>query len=522
MGTPNRRFISAGDIIDIERERERIQDIIDCSKKIDERRIMGQFATPYELAKEIISYGLSLLQDDEIQLLEPSFGTGSFFSALLSTNKSKSISNITGYEIDSEIYQKAVSLWSENQYNLICGDFLTAQAKNNYNLLISNPPYVRHHFINKEQKAKLGEDVKKETNLSISGLAGLYCYFILLAHKWLKPGAISGWLIPSEFMDVNYGKTIKDYLLNNVHLLRIHRYVPENSKFKDALVSSCVVWFKNEIVDADYTVELSYGGTHEKPSSTRLVTKKQLQIESKWTSITAKPITSKEDEKQGPTLGDYFTIKRGLATGDNNFFILSKEQIMDLDLDMSFFTPILPSPHKLKENEILKDSLGYPLLETQYFLLDCLLSEEEIKADHPNIWKYLESGKATTGQKYLCRNRKKWYFQERRSATPFLCSYMGRSKSEFDNPFRFILNHTNAVATNSYMMLYPKKDILQLLSRNPESSFEIWKALRSISRYDLESQGRVYGGGLKKIEPRELSKVRCEKLSELIVKGGAI
>ena len=67
-----------------------------------------------------------------------------------------------------------------------------------------------------------------------------------------------------------------------------------------------------------------------------------------------------------------------------------------------------------------------------------------------------------------------------------------------------------------------KEDILQLISRNPESSFEIWKALRSISRYDLESQGRVYGGGLKKIEPRELSKVRCEKLSELIVKGGAV
>ena len=72
------------------------------------------------------------------------------------------------------------------------------------------------------------------------------------------------------------------------------------------------------------------------------------------------------------------------------------------------------------------------------------------------------------------------------------------------------------------MMLYPKEDVLSFLSRNPESLFEIWKALRSISRYDLESQGRVYGGGLKKIEPRELSKVRCDKLSELIVKGGAI
>ncbi len=432
----------------------------------------------------------------------------------------KRIKSITGYEIDSEIYQKAVSLWNENYFNLICGDFLCLKDDKHFNLVISNPPYVRHHLIDKAKKADLIRMVKKETNISISGLAGLYCYFMLSAHKLLKPGAISGWLIPSEFMDVNYGSAVKDYLLNNVHLLRIHRYIPENSKFKDALVSSCVVWFKNEIFHSDYEIELSYGGTHDKPEVSKIVTRNQLIKKDKWTNITDESVLTNNIE--APTLGDYFTIKRGLATGDNGFFILSKEQIMELDLDMAFFTPILPSPHKLKENEIFKDNLGYPLLETQYFLLNCSLSEEDLKANHPGLWAYLESGKETTGKKYLCRNRKKWYFQERRSATPFLCSYMGKSKSEIDNPFRFILNHTDAVATNSYMMLYPKENILKVLSRNPESSFDIWKALRSISRYDLESQGRVYGGGLKKIEPRELSKVRCEELTKLIMKDGAI
>ena len=520
MGTQNRRSNSVGYITSIEKQREIIQCQIDSSKDIEERRALGQFATPYDLAKEIISYGVSLLEDDEIDFLEPSFGTGAFFSALQSIKSIKRIKSITGYEIDSEIYQKSVSLWKGNYYNLICGDFLCSQDDKQFNLIISNPPYVRHHLIDKTQKAYLVRKIKKETNISISGLAGLYCYFLLSAHKQLKPGAISGWLIPSEFMDVNYGKAVKDYLLNSVHLLRIHRYTPENSKFKDALVSSCVVWFRNEIIHSDYEIELSYGGTHDTPEVSKIVTKKQLIKKDKWTNITAESVST--NNIGAPTLGDFFTIKRGLATGDNGFFILSKEQITELGLDMSFFTPILPSPHKLKENEIFKDTSGYPLLETQYFLLDCTLSEEDLKANHPEVWAYLEGGKETTGRKYLCRNRKKWYFQERRSATPFLCSYMGRSKSEFDNPFRFILNHTNAVATNSYMMLYPKEDVLSFLSRNPESLFEIWKALRSISRYDLESQGRVYGGGLKKIEPRELSKVRCEKLSELIVKGGAI
>lgn len=520
MGTQNRRSSSAGNITSTEKQREIIQSQIDSSKDIEERRALGQFATPYDLATEIVSYGVSLLEDDEIDFLEPSFGTGAFFSALQSIKCTKRIKRITGFEIDSEIYQKAISLWNENYYDLICGDFLCSQYDKQFNLVISNPPYVRHHLIDKAQKSDLIKKVKKETNISISGLAGLYCYFMLSAHKQLKPGAISGWLIPSEFMDINYGRAVKDYLLNSVHLLRIHRYTPENSKFKDALVSSCVVWFKNEIIHSDYEIELSYGGTHDKPEVSKTVTRNQLIEQDKWTNITAEYVFTNNTES--PTLGDYFTIKRGLATGDNGFFILSKEQIIDLGLDMSFFTPILPSPHKLKGNEIFKDKLGYPLLETQFFLLDCSLSEEELKVDYPALWAYLESGKETTGKKYLCRNRKKWYFQERRSATPFLCSYMGRSKSEFDNPFRFILNHTDAVATNSYMMLYPKEDILKILNRNPESSFEIWKALRSISRYDLESQGRVYGGGLKKIEPRELSKVRCEKLSELIAKGGAV
>lgn len=519
MGTQNKRLGEVRNIELIEEQREQLQDRIDSSKSIDERRLLGQFATPIDLANEIMSYGLTLLEDNAIDFLEPSFGTGAFFSALLSTNNEKKISSITGFEIDPEIYQSALSLWKDTYFNLIENDFLSAPCRKKVNLIVSNPPYVRHHFIDKAQKAKISKAVKSETDLSLSGLAGLYCYFILFAHKWLKPNAISGWLIPSEFMDVNYGSTIKEYLLNRVHLLRIHRYIPENSKFKDALVSSCVVWFKNEVVKDDYEVEFTYGGTHDKPTISRTIYKSQLKNKSKWTNIT---MHSMEECNDIPTLGDYFTIKRGLATGDNDFFILSKNQIDSLDLDMSFFTPILPSPHNLMVNEIFSDSSGYPLLDTQYFLLNCELAESDLRFDYPNIWEYLESGKETTGKKYLCRNRKIWYHQEKRSATPFLCSYMGRSNGNLDSPFRFILNHTDAVATNSYIMLYPKDEIIRILNKAPDYSYAIWQALRSISRYDLECQGRIYGGGLKKIEPRELSKVRCEKLFELISEIGGI
>ena len=66
--------------------------------------------------------------------------------------------------------------------------------------------------------------------MKISGLAGLYCYFIALSHGWLKADGVASWLIPSEFMDVNYGKAVKNYLLNEVTLLQIHRFDPNNIK----------------------------------------------------------------------------------------------------------------------------------------------------------------------------------------------------------------------------------------------------------------------------------------------------
>ena len=191
-------------------------------------------------------------------------------------------------------------------------------------------------------------------------------------------------------------------------------------------------------------------------------------------------------------MGDFFTIKRGLATGDNDFFILSKEQIEDLDLDLKFFTPVLPSPRYLKSDEVFRDQNGHPQLDIQYFLLNCTLPEDEIREHHPAIWNYLNSGKDTTAQKYLCKNRKVWYYQENRSAAPLLCSYMGRGNSEHTAPFRFILNHTNAIVTNSYLMLYPKDILNDVITQYPDILHKVWEVLTSITESCTSPGGKAH------------------------------
>lgn len=271
MGTQNLRFGSSRDLIGIETIRMNEQHKIDSNKKIEERRRMGQFATPIDLADEIMTYGLSLLSTNNISFLEPAVGTGAFISSLLRNCKDKYVNKCIGYEIDKQYFDVASSIWLNHGLEVKNLDYTFQEPKGQQaNLLISNPPYVRHHYITTEDKARLSRMVRNEVGINISGLAGLYCYFMLLSHKWLAPGAVSGWLIPSEFMDVNYGEALKEYLLSHVRLLRIHRYDPQNSQFNDALVSSAVVWFVNEKCEEDYEVEFTFGGTHISPQKKKM------------------------------------------------------------------------------------------------------------------------------------------------------------------------------------------------------------------------------------------------------------
>jgi hypothetical protein len=44
----------------------------------------------------------------------------------------------------------------------------------------------------------------------------------------------------------------------------------------------------------------------------------------------------------------------------------------------------------------------------------------------------------------------------------------------------------------------------------------VWMALNDISPDSLQMEGRVYGGGLYKLEPRELGNVPAEKLVSIL------
>ncbi len=252
----------------LEIKRQALQMELDGKKTQKERNIMGQFSTPIALANNILTHAKRIFpKRGKVRFLDPAFGTGSFYSALKTIFPPTRIEVATGFEIDEYYGKPTLKLWEQTGLNYQLADFtkLTSPDEDEkYNLIICNPPYVRYHHIN-EQKKQLQIEALKAANMKLSSLSGLYCYFIALAHPWMKKNGIAGWLIPSEFMDVNYGQAIKDYLLTEVTLLQIHRFDPNDVQFDDALVSSAVVWFKNKKPEKNHKVKFTYGATIDNP-----------------------------------------------------------------------------------------------------------------------------------------------------------------------------------------------------------------------------------------------------------------
>lgn len=494
-----------------------LQSKLDQEKTFKERNALGQYATPALLALDVLALAKKIIDPTApVRFLDPAIGTGAFYAALLDQFGSERIASADGFEIDPHYGDSAITLWAEHRLSIKIADFtrmIPPDLDQRPNLIICNPPYVRHHHLNMGEKCRLSEAAAISSGISIKGLAGLYCYFLLIAHSWLAEDGIAGWLVPSEFMDVNYGVSIKRYLLDKVELLRIHRFDPNELQFGDALVSSAVIWFRKRTPSAEHKTVMSFGGTLATPLHSRSVSRFELERSTKWSSLAQ---ASRRLGHKGLKLSDFFSVKRGIATGDNNFFIMSQEKIDALGIPAKFMKPILPAPRYLESDVVEAGEDGTPLVLRKLFLLDCSIEEDKIKSLYPSLWNYLESGRATAGKTYICEHRTLWYSQEVRPPAPFVCTYMGRALDTRRKPFRFIHNKSQATAANVYLMLYPKPILEKAFREDPTLAIKVWKFLNTIPSEILLGEGRVYGGGLYKMEPKELANVPADDILNLL------
>jgi hypothetical protein len=63
-------------------------------------------------------------------------------------------------------------------------------------------------------------------------------------------------------------------------------------------------------------------------------------------------------------------------------------------------------------------------------------------------------------------------------------------------------------------MLYPRIALARMFREHPDRAAEVFAILGQVTGHELRGEGRVYGGGLNKIEPSELGRISAAPFLE--------
>lgn len=495
------------------------------------------YVTPPEYARDMAQCALDAFGDDskKIRFGDSAIGTGALFIAikrLVDTvnndeNKHYSFDSAVGIDIDERMAKEAFLRCSKRDLVVIYGDAIspTIDLGKKRNLMIVNPPYNRHEDIPEEYREKAKELAEAQTGIQVAANSGLYVYHLLIMDKWLDDHGTAVWLLPSIFLQSKYGKAIRQYLTSNVQLVRLHVYNEEKLQFNDTMISTTIVVFKKSPPVSSQKVVVTYGDSISKPQFSKELDLEYLSSEiNNWRSIIVNSAVNEPQLSLDIKFSSLFDIKRGLATGANSFFVIERNLAKEYGIPDFALKPILPKARYLQSLVINARDDGYPDIEPQMVLIDCDLDEETIKTKYPVFYDYLQKAKETVKDgkaivdRTLVKSRNPWYKQELRNPPLFLLTYMGRNKKDLP-PLYFILNQSEAVALNTYLLLYPKPWLMEIIGNNKELCKKLLSALNNSAQKIITQQTRVYSGGLQKLEPNELKSLPIAELPNEIIEA---
>lgn len=476
------------------------------------------YLTPPELARSVVAYALSKFSDrTALKFGDPCLGNGVFYGAFLDLANDREVGSAIGVELDQGLAQGTLDRYAHRKLEVTAGDFLYEERNPSINFLVANPPYVRFQNIESAYREEIRARVLNELGLRVSGHSGLFVYFILLAHRWMLPGCIAGWILPDEFMETNYGAVIREYLTKRVRLIRLHQFESDEVQFEDAFVAPAILVFENTCPLDQDKVQMSRGGSLESPRISLTIECAELAGLRKWRV----PIDQPEDSTAVPTLGSLFDITRGIATGANDFFIIDRQKASELGIPDSFLKPILPKARFISGDIVEGLVDGYPDVNPRLCLFDSSMQIDDIESKFPKVYSFLTSASDKVRNAYLVKSRKPWYRQESRPPPPFVFTYMARQAGH-GLGLRFLRNRSQAIASNTYLLLYPTPFLRQLLGDDESRYLTVLSALNNIGKADIAQQGRTYSGGLSKVEPKELAMVPLRQIPAWLSKALAV
>lgn len=470
-------------------------------------RTKGQVWTPRWVADAMAVY-LGPLAAESI--LDPAVGPGVLLSA--ARDEAKNLRDVIAYEIDESVIssvQSDMTFARANISDLRISDFISDEDKFTVSSVISNPPYLRHHRMSPALKARCQEIAKATLGIGIDGRAGLHIFFLIKALSHLKPGGKLSFLVPADIFEGVFSGPLWLAISRKFRIKGILTFDPLSAAFPGVDTNASVVFIENSEPIDDFTwlhwrgvaasrlseaVRFGLAGNSSKSLSFGLEVSNVPLDQALRTGFSRLHTSEPAD---GTPLTAFAKMMRGVATGRNEFFLMTRKRILELELPEKAFVRTISRVRDASApvitldflNEL--DAVGRPTY---------LLSLDEDTELDGTLEKYLETGVAQgIHEGSLVSMRKKWYFMEKRTAVPIVFAYLGRRKN------RFIDVQTELTPLTGFLCVYPnegvdKQRLLQALN-HPASIAELGRV------------GKSYGDGAVKVEPGGLRKMIIPKIA---------
>jgi len=178
----------------------------------------GQYFTSEEMSKNIIKR-VNNFKNIEGDVLEPSFGDGSFINPLLNYDV-----NIDAFEVDKDIFKNIDGVNTELK------DFILDTSNKKYDFIVGNPPYIEltYSFYDEEKRNEILDKYKK----ICSGRLNLTHIFLYKSFNMIKKDGIIAYLLPSSILTSPYYSNIRMMIYKYFEI----KYVEKDVKFKDVAI----------------------------------------------------------------------------------------------------------------------------------------------------------------------------------------------------------------------------------------------------------------------------------------------
>ena len=458
------------------------------------RRSLGQFFTPYKIASFMADWVLDNKKKN-LTILDPATGLGIFERAIKSKKSDKKI-NFDLFEIDSNVSSKLKRIVSDLEIKsaITNSDFLAGTWNKKYDGIIANPPYYKHHFI--KNKENIFQEICLKTYFKFSIQTNIYCWFLIKSMNLLADGGKLAFIVPSEFLNANYGEKIKEYLINSgivLHIINIHF---EENVFDNALTTSSIILAEKtkekktaiNFFSISDVKKLDNLDIFLKDYPRKEISNHNLNPKIKWRNYFNG--YKQKDDKNFIPFTKIGKFSRGIATGSNEYFTLTPEEI--------------------KQHGISKECV-YPCITKASFVKDILFSDNDFnslvkqnkktylfdgeKSNHQTCTDYIKKGESENiHNKFLTKNRTPWFALEKREISQIWVSVFGRAG------LKFIWNTSHCKNLTCFHSFYPTefgKKYLDIIFVYINTNF-------AKNLFDREK--REYGNGLEKFEPNDINK----------------